>query len=57
MWIRIVQRRWKKLMTQRNAINIGRMSLRNMRHLELTGRHLPEYSVLPHIQGCLSDIK
>jgi hypothetical protein len=57
MWLRIVQRRWKKLMNERRRIMNGRMTLRNMRHLELTGRHLPEYSVLPHIQGCLADIK
>ena len=57
MWLRIVQRRWKKIMNERRRIMNGRISARNRKHNEMTGRHLPEYSVLPHIQGCLADIK
>ena len=57
MWLRIVQRRWKKLMNERRRIMNGRISARNRKYNEMTGRHLPEYSVLPHIQGCLADIK
>ena len=57
MWLRIVQRRWKKIMNERRRVMNGRISTRNRKYNEMTGRHLPEYSALPHIQGCLSDIK
>ena len=56
IWLRIVQRRWKKLMQQRNRVIQGRTTMRNIRHIEMTGRHLPEYSVLPRLQGCLYDL-
>lgn len=56
-WLRIVQRRWKTIMRCRRQIIFGRISARNRRHNELTGRHLPEFSVLPGIRGCLADIK
>lgn len=57
VWLRIVQRRWKKIMNERRRIMNGRITLRNRKYNEMTGRHLPEYSILPHIQGCLADIK
>jgi hypothetical protein len=56
IWLRIIQRRWKKLMQQRNRVIQGRTTMRNIRHLEITGHHLPEYSVLPRLQGCLYDL-
>jgi len=57
VWLKIVQRRWKKIIQSRRQIIIGRGSFRNRKHNEITGMHLPEYSVLPRLQGCLSDMK
>ena len=55
-WIKIVQRRWKKIMTEQDRITMGRGSLANLRHFEMHGRHLPKYSVLPRLRGCLRDL-
>lgn len=57
MWLRMVQRRWKKTMDERRRIINGRMSQRNRKYSEITGHHLPEYSVLPGLRGCLADIR
>lgn len=55
-WIKIVQRRWKKIIAEQKRITMGRGSLANLRHFEMNGRHLPKYSVLPRLIGCLNDI-
>lgn len=56
-WIKIVQRRWKKIISERYRITMGRGSLANLRHFEMHGRHLPKYSVLPRLRGCLRDLQ
>ena len=55
-WIKIVQRRWKKIMAEQNTITMGRGSLANLRFFEMNGRHLPKYAVLPRLRGCLKDL-
>jgi len=55
-WIKIIQRRWKKIMTEQHRIIMGRGSLANLRFFELNGKHLPKYAVLPRLRGCLKDL-
>lgn len=55
-WIKIIQRRWKKILTEQHRITMGRGSLANMRFFEMNGRHLPKYAVLPRLRGCLNDL-
>jgi hypothetical protein len=55
-WIKIIQRRWKKILEEQNRITMGRGSIANLRFFEMNGRHLPKYSVLPRLRGCLSDL-
>ena len=55
-WIKIVQRRWKKIIAEQKLITMGRGSLANLRFFEMNGKHLPKYSVLPRLRGCLCDL-
>ena len=55
-WIKIIQRRWKKILKEQHRITMGRGSLANMRFFEMNGRHLPKYAVLPRLRGCLNDL-
>ena len=55
-WIKIIQRRWKKILTEQHRITMGRGSLANIRFFEMNGRHLPKYAVLPRLRGCLNDL-
>ena len=55
-WIKIVQRRWKKIMAEQHRITMGRGSLANLRFFEMNGKHLPKYAVLPRLRGCLRDL-
>jgi hypothetical protein len=55
-WIKIVQRRWKKIMAEQHRIKMGRGSLANLRFFEMNGKHLPKYAMLPRLRGCLRDL-
>jgi len=55
-WIKIIQRRWKKIISEQYRITMGRGSLANLRFFEMNGRHLPKYAVLPRLRGCLKDL-
>jgi hypothetical protein len=55
-WIKIVQRRWKKIIEEQHRITMGRGSLANLRFFEMNGKHLPKYAMLPRLRGCLSDL-
>jgi hypothetical protein len=55
-WIKIVQRRWKKVMAEKHRISMGRGSLANLRFFEMNGKHLPKYAMLPRLRGCLRDL-
>lgn len=54
-WIRLIQRCWRNVLTQRHNMILKRGSIRNLRNVELTGRNLPEYSVLPGLRGCVKN--
>lgn len=53
-WIRLVQRHWKKVFRERCDMMARRCSLVNLRHRELTGRHLPGCRHFPHLIGMMS---
>ena len=52
-WIRLIQRCWRKVLQQRKIMIFNWASMRNRRHVELTGKNLPEYRRLPGLSGCL----
>jgi hypothetical protein len=53
-WVRLVQRHWKKVFRERCLMMARRYSLANLRHRELTGRHLPGCNHFPHLAGMMS---
>jgi hypothetical protein len=55
-WLRIVQRRWRKVFRQRNAIFAKRASVQNQEYFRTHGRYLPGTNVLPTIHGMLHDL-
>jgi hypothetical protein len=55
-WLKIVQRRWKKVMEKRMMTIRGRGSHMNRRFMEITGTHLPALANLPGLRGCLNDL-
>lgn len=54
-WIRLIQRCWRNVLKHRHNTILKRGLIRNLRHAELTGRNLPEYSVLPGLCGCIKN--
>lgn len=54
-WLRIVQRRWRKVFRQRNAIFAKRASVQNQEYFRIHGRYLLGTNVLPTIHGMLCD--
>ena len=55
-WLRIVQRRWRKVFRQRNAIFAKRASVQNQEYFRTHGRYLPGSHTLPTIHGMLHDL-
>jgi hypothetical protein len=51
-----VQRRWRKVFRQRNAIFAKRASVQNQEYFRTHGRYLPDTNVLPTIHGMLCDL-
>lgn len=54
-WIRLIQRCWRNILKRRHEMILKWGSPRNRKHVELTGRNLPEYSVLPCLRGCIKN--
>ncbi len=56
-WIRIIQRKWKKVFMQRKSIISERCSLFNLSNKELTGKWNTHCSNLPGLKGMLYTLK
>jgi hypothetical protein len=52
-WIRLIQRCWRNTLKRRREMIMKWASPRNRKHVEMTGRNLPEYRRLPSLYGCL----
>lgn len=52
-WLRLVQRTWKRVFRERQAILKKRMNIINLRVKEITGKHKIGLNVLPNIHGML----
>lgn len=48
-WLRLVQRRWKRIYQERQHVLKVRTSWQNLRYSQLRGRHLPGYNIVPGI--------
>lgn len=55
-WIRIVQRRWKRVYAERARIIRARGNVRHQEYFRTHGKYMPGYRTLPTIWGMLSDI-
>jgi len=55
LWIRIIQRRWKKVYAQRGEVLRMRGSIQAQRHFELYGKYPSTVPPMPRLQGMLSD--
>lgn len=53
-WLRIVQRRWRRIMRERAEVLHKRCSIKNLRHREVYGRHIAGLNVLPGLWGMLA---
>ena len=45
-WLRLVQRRWKRIYRERQHVFKVRISWKNLRYSQLRGRHLPGYNIV-----------
>jgi len=52
-WLRLIQRTWKRIFRERQAILKKRMNIHNLRVRELTGKHKIGLNILPSIHGML----
>jgi hypothetical protein len=52
-WLRIIQRRWKRITRERAEIYKKRCSIQNMKHREIRGKHLYGLNVLPSLLGMM----
>lgn len=57
IWLRIIQRKWKKVMKERKRIIIKRMNPRILELRTIKGRWEEEVNHLPGIRGCLNELK
>ena len=53
-WIKILQRKWKKIMVERNRINQQRNSPKNIAYVQQHGRWPNQLRNLPSLHGILS---
>ena len=53
-WLRLVQRRWKRIYRERQHVFKVRTSWRNLRYSQLRGRHLPGYNIVPGVLGMMT---
>jgi hypothetical protein len=57
IWIKIIQRKWKKVYTERNKIIKTRMQYSSLKTREITGRWPQSCNYLPTLYGLLHDLK
>jgi hypothetical protein len=56
-WLRLVQRKWKNIIKERNIIIKKRCNLNSLRHREITGKWPQDCLKLPQFKGMLSPLK
>jgi hypothetical protein len=56
-WLRLVQRTWRKTLTNRKKWIYSITSPKNRTIWETTGHHLPEYRAMPKLRGCMINYK
>lgn len=54
-WIRIIQRRWKKVFAQRMQVLRMMGSIPAQRHFEIYGKYPENVPTMPRLQGMMSD--
>jgi hypothetical protein len=54
-WIRIIQRRWKKVFAQRGQVLRMMGSIPSQRHFEIYGKYPENVPTMPRLQGMMSD--
>lgn len=54
-WIRIIQRRWKKVFAQRGQVLRMRGSVPTQRHFEIYGKYPSTVPSMPRLRGMMSD--
>ena len=55
-WLRLIQRKWKKIYKRRMEIVRKRMNPNNFMHFQRTGYWLDECKYLPSIYGMMNDV-
>jgi hypothetical protein len=55
-WLKIIQRKWKKICVERQIILQNRKSISNIRYREIYGKWNISCSYLPSIKGMLNDL-
>jgi hypothetical protein len=57
IWIKLIQRKWKKVYAERNKIIKTRMQYSSLKTREITGRWPQSCNYLPTLYGLLHDLK
>lgn len=57
IWLRLIQRKWKKIVKKRKEIIKNRLRMESIHERQITGKWPIELRNLPSIVGCLADIK
>lgn len=56
-WLRLIQRKWKNIIKERNDIIKKRCNLHSLTHREITGKWPNDCLHLPQLKGMLSQLK
>ena len=56
-WLRLIQRKWKNIIKERENIIKKRCTLNSLRHRELTGKWPNDCLHFPQLKGMLSQLK
>jgi hypothetical protein len=56
-WLRLIQRKWKSIMKERENIIKKRTYLKSIRHREITGKWPNDCLEFPQLKGMLSQLK
>ena len=56
-WLRLVQRKWKNIIKERNTIIKKRCNLDSLRHREITGKWPEDCLRIPQFKGMLAELK
>jgi hypothetical protein len=55
-WLRIIQRKWKKVFQERKNMTRNRLSISSLHTRQITGKWPKEYEQLPGLRGMLKDL-